>query len=506
MGGTFAFLALILVTTIVDPDLWGHVRFGLDIIEARGIVRTDPYSYLSEPGTWINHEWLAEVIMAAAWRALGARGLVLLKVVVSLAALAAVYRAARVTGAGVVGASVSTLVGGVLLRARGLVTVRPHMFTILGFALVLLVLVCYERRRRPRLLLSLPPLFAVWVNMHGGFLAGLACLLIWAAARALGSIPRRSPRDGAQPAVAIELGCCVLCILATLANPYGLQHWAFLLRTATVPRPEITEWRSIADHLSVMVFYLMAAASGAYLLYRASRPRSTGLTVLYAVLALAPLVAVRHIDLMALALAVVALPRARAWRRLEQAVGGTAPRPAVGYLPWLLPLGLVTIAVLRLSSVRLEPPAGRQLPAGAVAWLGEHVAEANLVTPFNWGEYVLWHLGPDIKVSMDGRRETVYAEEIYQQYLAFSHGRGRWDELIDAYPTDLVLTTVGSPGDNLMALKPGWVSVYEDELSAIYAPASSALSSGSAVQSPSLSAAQAHAAVFPDPPSPARER
>ena len=34
----------------------------------------------------------------------------------------------------------------------------------------------------------------------------------------------------------------------------------------------------------------------------------------------------------------------------------------------------------------------------------------HLVTYFNWGQYALWHLGPALKVSMDGRRETVYSD------------------------------------------------------------------------------------------------
>jgi hypothetical protein len=32
------------------------------------------------------------------------------------------------------------------------------------------------------------------------------------------------------------------------------------------------------------------------------------------------------------------------------------------------------------------------------------------VTSFNWGEYAIWHLGPRLRVSIDGRRETVYSE------------------------------------------------------------------------------------------------
>jgi hypothetical protein len=39
------------------------------------------------------------------------------------------------------------------------------------------------------------------------------------------------------------------------------------------------------------------------------------------------------------------------------------------------------------------------------------------VTFFDWGEYALWHLGPRLKISMDGRRETIYSDRM----LAIHH-------------------------------------------------------------------------------------
>ena len=50
--------------TIADPDLWGHVCFGLDIFGTGSIVQNDTYSYRTAGQTWINHEWLSELIFA----------------------------------------------------------------------------------------------------------------------------------------------------------------------------------------------------------------------------------------------------------------------------------------------------------------------------------------------------------------------------------------------------------------------------------------------------------
>ena len=68
---TLAALIIITSVTVVDADLWGHLRFGLDMLESREIEQIDPYSYLSVGQRWINHEWLAEVSFAIAWSKAG---------------------------------------------------------------------------------------------------------------------------------------------------------------------------------------------------------------------------------------------------------------------------------------------------------------------------------------------------------------------------------------------------------------------------------------------------
>ena len=57
---------LLLSRAPADPDLWGHVRFGRDLLAAGALTAIDPYSFTSDQ-PWINHEWLSEALMAAAF-------------------------------------------------------------------------------------------------------------------------------------------------------------------------------------------------------------------------------------------------------------------------------------------------------------------------------------------------------------------------------------------------------------------------------------------------------
>ena len=71
----FAVLAAVVTHTRADPDLFGNIRFGNDVIAARSAVVPDAYSFTSG-GTFVNHEWLSEAILELAYKAAGASGLI----------------------------------------------------------------------------------------------------------------------------------------------------------------------------------------------------------------------------------------------------------------------------------------------------------------------------------------------------------------------------------------------------------------------------------------------
>jgi len=78
-------------------------------------------------------------------------------------------------------------------------------------------------------------------------------------------------------------------------------------------------------------------------------------------------------------------------------------------------------------------------------------------------------------VSVDGRRETVYSEAVYDANLNFMYGRKDWMALLRDYPTDMALVMPASATYNLLSLLDGWVVVYEDQASALFVREESAL-------------------------------
>ena len=175
-----AIAAVLSVTALTraDVDLWGHLRFGLDILDSGTLESTDTYSFTSDR-SWINHEWLSEVAIAGAWLAGGASGLILLKLVCILGALG--FIGAALEEKGITGRARIMLLGltlaGLLMRVTH---VRPQLFSVLLFAALIYIFVRSERGSNRTLLWTIP-ILVLWANFHGGWLVGVGTVGLWCA-------------------------------------------------------------------------------------------------------------------------------------------------------------------------------------------------------------------------------------------------------------------------------------------------------------------------------------
>jgi len=126
-------LLAVITHTRADPDLWGHVRFGRDIVSEATIPRLDQYAFTSDR-EWINHEWLAESTMYIAFALGRGPGLVVLKMLVVLGMLALVWN-------GLSRQPVDTATRDLLIALTVVGTfpqlnhVRPQIFSVVAVAL-----------------------------------------------------------------------------------------------------------------------------------------------------------------------------------------------------------------------------------------------------------------------------------------------------------------------------------------------------------------------------------
>ncbi len=442
--------------TIANIDLWSHLKAGLDNLSSLAIARSDPYSYLTGGQGWINHEWLAQILFALAWRIGQVIGLVLLKLLLGLLTLGIILNNFRLQHVDLLAGGLVLFIGSILL-ASDFSTVYPQIFTLPMLALFVSLLLRAEEGNL-KLLWAAPPIFLLWANLHGGFLIGVALLLGWVVMHLV--IQSFDWRKIVFPTA--------VSLLATLVTPYGLSLYQYLLHSSSDARPEIWVWAPLTLTSPFGILYLFLLAVSIVALIYSQRHRSPVMVLLLSVAALMPFVAKRHLSLFAILALMVAgehiasLLMRSGWMR-RQALG--VPRWG-SFLALFAALGILLLAIPNLGyiTVSQSPP----YPVQAVQIIKNSQVQGNIATEYNWGGYVIWHLGPGIKVSVDGRRETVYSPEVYEKNLGFLLGLGRWDQLLDDYPTDMVLVNDHTPIYNLMKLKSGWVLIYSDAAGDLY--------------------------------------
>ena len=229
-----AFLVVISFTT-ADPDLWGHVRFGLDILRDANIHQVDAYSFASDRA-WVNHEWGAEVITGSAFAIGGNAGLVALKMLIVGATLLLLNAVLRREGVDSPFARDGAAAAAIVITLSQAHHVRPQLFSLLLFAILLSCLMAARRGSQRSL----------WLLPAAVLPRGRTCTAdgSWAAV-SLRSGPAPSSMTGERQRAFWCAAAGAVSLIATLATPYGFGLWRFLQETVGFSRPEILEWQPV---------------------------------------------------------------------------------------------------------------------------------------------------------------------------------------------------------------------------------------------------------------------
>ena len=436
--------------TLTDPDLWGHLRFGLDIIAARQVPLADTYSFTSDR-PWINHEWLSEVLMAASYSAFGTVGLIGLKFVLLAGFVATTWLALWLRGVGALWRFIA--VAFVILASLALLhSIRPQLWSLLCTSTLLAML----SARRRSWLIATPFLFAVWVNSHGGWMIGLLVLVVWLAEEChAGAISGR-----------VATLTVAACASATLANPYGYKLLMFIGETVRTTRDDVTEWLPVIESKPYLVIWVGSVV----LLARAAAGRRAFHLIASLALAYLSWRVLRVTPFFALVTVVAALP----WHKERI-------RPMVRTIPFrgrdrtiaaamcaiVLAAAAVTwsvAAATSLSCIRILPDGPDQVAAAAIKRLE---LRGRMITWFDWGEYAIWQFGPTLQVSMDGRRETVYGPDTLQRHRSFIRaGFDGWPELETLRP-DYIWLPRTLPAANFVVQR-GWRPIISTQRSIVW--------------------------------------
>ena len=451
-------------TEMQGSDLWWHIAAGREILQNGSLWLNDSWSFKTANAAWVNHEWLADILYYNWVLLFGLESLVYWKWLVVVATYVVLQWS--LTRGGHQGAVGFLCAAAALAIAAPFIDMRPHLYSLLGFSLLI-----YLTLNRSVAIWKLGLLFVVWVNVHGGFIFGLMALAIlvfpW--------------RDLSQEALIRPAKVLLVCTLACLINPDGINSFILPLTyalDADSPYRTLGEWLApfkpggIQAPLFVWALYAVPAIAISYAIPYVRRITGVpweglalcGLTLLMS------LTSRRFIPLFAISMAVMSAPV------LSFALEKVRAEK-IGVVLLVLALGW---GGLRMLPYPLSAgPAYHYLtaeyvyPIDTFNYIEANDIRGNVFALYNWGGYIHWRSDGKLKVFIDGRANTVYDDDTYNQYVAVLNGRPNWLELVESSEADYFLWPYYQYGgiEKLKTLlsEGRWQLVYQDSVSFLLA-------------------------------------
>ena len=438
-----------------DPDTYWQIELGRSILDQRAVPRTDIYSFTMHSQPWISTQWLAQVVLAVSYSIAGWSG----PVVLSAASIAVTFGLlVRFLRRRLSEAASMAFTGAAVALAAGHLVARPHVLALpIMVAWVGALLAAIDRRTAPSFWLL--PLMALWSNLHGGFVLGLALIApmaleaVWDADAPL--------RKSLALRWALFAGAA---LIASCLTPYG---WDALFAARRILNlgaalELIGEWRPAnfahpgSLEAVVTVGLVLALWRGVIL-----PPVRLALVVGFVVMALSH---VRNAEVLALlGPMVLAAPLARQFG----APNGNRPfadPPPQGLL--LAGLAFLVVAgTLAFALVHRFEPNDRQSPVAAVAAL----KKMNFKRVFNDYDFGGYLIATGVATFIDGRTE-LFGEKFMVDHNAAS---GLMEpenlfHLLEEYRIEATLMRTQSAATKLLDHIDGWQKVYADDIATIH--------------------------------------
>jgi hypothetical protein len=446
-----------------DTDTWWHLRMGQVVWTTHTIPTTDIFSYTTRHHAWVPHEWLAQLSLYLFYRAGGYQGMMLWLVILAAAVLVSGYLLCTLYSGNAKTAFIGALTLWIFATAG--LSIRPQLP---GYLLMLVELILLElgRTRSPRWFFALPPLFALWVNIHGSFSFGI---IILAVVLGCSFIPGRWGLIVARPLNArsrkIFAVCAALSVAALALNPDGVRQIFYsidLLVNQPVSLRFVSEWAplTIASERGLALFATLLLI-GLLVCIRQSYIRVDEVLLVL----LATFAALQHSRLVFVFGVVVAPIVARLIAPLWE---GYDPQHDV---PWLNAVMIGCSALILWAGFPSAATLGRTVqesnPSQAVNYIRASHLSGPMLNAYDFGGYLIWAL-PERPVFIDGRADVYEWTGVMAEMARWANLQEDPNLLLDKYHIGFCILETGSTPARVVAALPNWKQVYADRVAVIF--------------------------------------
>jgi len=451
-----------------DGDMPRHLDMGRFIAQTWTVPTTEPFVYPNIGKPFVAFEWLGELILYLAYAAAGLPGIVLLSAVVLASTFALLYTdlSARlrmnipVLFLVVWGAAVSSLHW----------IARPHLLSIL---LLVVCMILADRLARGEKVpfWQLPALIAVWANVHGEFVLGIAVISAYAAGWAwdrLFNPPQAAPASAWKIWLALPLS-----VLASLINPAGIQPWTTVAGFLSNPYMKAHMADQSAPNFQDPGLYVVLAlvAFSIFLLSIKGERISTGRAFLLSGFTIMVMMTVRNVDIygpvapFVLAPAVSSIDERKVLYRMEASLNSVQAQLKGFLWPIAITLGLGCFVLASPLAGQVYRFDSSFFPVDAVHWLEQHPQSGNMFNDIDWGGYINLYLWPEHPAFLDSVADM--SGGITHEYEAVITVADGWQDILAKYKVAWVLYPPDSPLVERLSGDPAWETLYSDPTAVI---------------------------------------
>ena len=441
---------------IAEPDIWWHLRNAAYLFQHHSFPSVDTYSFTAAGSPWLNHEWLSEIPLYLGIKAAGLRGMLAVYFAVLVLIYTGVYYRCCRAGADCKDAAVSTL----LAIFLGIVSIGPRPLLFGWLCLVGLLLVLDHFQRTGKGLWLLPPLFALWINLHGSWVFGMVVLVLTIAS---GLVEGEWGLVVARRWTSSELKKLLFGLAASVAalfvNPFGyrlvLYPFDLLFRQPSNMK-YVQEWHSVdfskgSGKLALIVVLAWLAAA-----LFSRRKWKLGEVLLMAFALWAGLSHVRLLFFVGLIVAPILAPRLNLLppyeRELDKPWLNAAIMAAVvGFIIFSFP-----------SSVQLQQQVDEQYPTAALEFMQRQHVNGRIFNDDGWGGYMEWK-APELKTFIDSRADIFVYNGTFDDYVKAVRIQAPF-EILDKYRIDYVLVEPAAPLTYILEHSSAWHPIYTDKV------------------------------------------
>lgn len=452
-------ILLLFALAPVDTDLGWHLRYGEHILKTGSVMRANELTYFLQGYRWAHSYSLYQLLTALIYKTGGLAGLAVSFVLLMLATFWVFTRTNPRL-------KVLNVAAFLLIALSGWHTFnlgwRAQIFTFSGLVLTFTLL--KKSAKKPAYLFLFPPLFALWANLHGGFVLGLLALSFFLLQETVKKKKVHSP-----------LFLVLLAsILAPLLNPFGAQIYSEILRQLQTPLGTlIAEW--VAPKPALALSMLVAAL---FLLVLSAKVKNRNKIFWYLVVSAFLALAVqakRHVPLFSLSLALATLDFfKKEAKAAEKKIAGPAAFLAFLALGIFLYFHNLPKTFSLISDWKTYCSGGLlPYPCRAVDYLRKNPPQGkNVFAAYEWGGFLAWQL-PEYKYFVDGRMPawpTPEGKSPYTIYLEIIQARPGYEERLKRYGTDWLLIGEGTFLDLALQGKDttSWKEVFRSQTAVVY--------------------------------------